>query len=1045
MDKRFLMVGGGLIAAIAVVTLAILVGGPSQSKPAGPKPTPPTLVNPGISAEDLNNPPVGIQDPVEVIREFEIYREDGDSVTVFTGEQVVPQPNFVSDVVRPTAEIHSSNNRVIRITADAGRFYHPGNEPTRGEFHQHTVVTQFQAPDGERLDLTTDQHVQFRLYLDELTRFDRENGQIQSDGPVRLVGPTIDFTGQGLDLTFNLLDQRVERLVIAQGDELRLAQNSTFTQPGSPTPKPRAAEQSDKAPDTTPSSPNQTPTTTAQPYRVVLHDNLDINVGPDNTTLTGDRLEVLFTLAPDADDNPNNQPSAANAHPTPPTPKPRAAERSDKAPDHPQTTYYISTTPTPQPRALLTPSPDDIVVKWTGQLELKPIHPNPTNQPPKPRAAEQSDKAPDPDSPPAPDQAVLTLHGTPAVLNNPAEDQHITAAFVGYRTDGKTVFAHSSDSHALTISSPELGNLQATALTLSDTEGAGQILGPGQLNADEQGLRVSFTDRLELDFHRDADDALSDLKSATFHGNVNAVAESDDPDQQLDLTSQSLALTLTPDAEGKVQPSHLQALGNAQQPVLAKQPNTTFQANSLDVDLAPKPRAAEQSDKAPDTDTDQIQITRLRALGNITVQLIEEQTTLTAHALDADPNRGRLELFGENDQTFATLTRDGATLAGVHLILEENAQTADALGPGTFSADVDEDDPTAKLNIAWTQSMNFDNTQGKAKFVGNVRSASTSATDDTSLDAHTLALEFVPQDFTNENDPNPSNADSPKPRAEDRSDKAPDQTTPAALDLRRAHAIADPDNDDQQVNFTAQTFAEDQPQADKPLTRVTLIGRELIFINQPPNLTNQTTIDDNITIEQVIVPTRGRMLLEDYRTAEKPRAAERIDKAPDTPSASPINFAGRGVTLFAWEDQLTLDAQANDLRLEQDVFMLHRPDDGSEAIKLDAQRLVADLTETGGLGAYLSQDNSAPQAQIRKVNADGRVRVAQGPSNVVADHLEYEESKRTVLLWAEPRREVVLNRDDQPNGRTTARALRWDLDNDLFTAIDPGTGVVPVE
>ncbi|MEM9418296.1 MAG: hypothetical protein AAGA25_04455 [Planctomycetota bacterium] len=1003
MDKRFLMVGSGLIAAIVVVTLAILIGGPSQSKPAGPKPAPPNITNLGITAEDLQNPPKGIQDPVEVIRDFEIYREDGESITIFTGEQVIPQPNFVSDVVRPTAEIHSSGNRVLRITATAGRFHHPGNEPTRGEFHQHTVVTQFQAPEGERLDLSSDQHVQFRLYLDELTRFDRENGQIQSEGPVRLVGPTIDFTGKGLNLTFNLLDQRVERLVIAEGDELRLAQNSSFTQPGNQSDN---TDSGAAAPDDS-TPPAESPSVEGtQPYRVVLHDNLDINVGPDNTTLTGDRLEVLFTLAPESDDSSKPLNSSAAAKSFRPT----------------SSLEYISTGPAPSSRALLTPSPDDIVVKWTGKLELNPIRkkfaPN--------HAQADADGFVQFEQTPGPEQAVLTLHGQPAVLNNPAEDQHITAAAVGYRTEGKTVFADGTDSHPLTLRSPELGNLQATALTLSEIEGGGQILGPGQLNADEQGLRVSFADRLDLDFHRDADDALADLKSATFHGNVNAVAESDDPDQQLDLTSQSLALTLTPDEHGKVQPSHLQALGNAEQPVLAKQPNTTFQANSLDVDLG-VPTSVGMDEANKDQDADKIEITRLRALGGITVELIEEQTTLTAHALDADPNQGRLELFGENDRSFATLTRDGATLAGVHLILEENAQTADALGPGTFSADVDEDDPTAKLNIIWSQSMSFDNTQGKAKFVGNVRSASTSTTDDTSLDAHSLALEFDPQDLDASTSSDEQSQDS--------------DTAPSALDLRRAHAIADPDDDDQQVNFTAQTFAEDQPQADEPLTRLTLIGRELIFINQPPNLTNRTTIDDNITIEQVIVPTRGRMLLEDYRTAEQPQPA--VDADENT--ASPINFAGRGVTLFAWEDQLTLDAQANDLRLEKDVFMLHRPDDGGEAIKLDAQRLVADLTETGGLGAYLSQDNSAPQAQIRKVNADGRVRVAQGPSNVVADHLEYEESQRTVLLWAEPRREVVLNRDDQPNGRTTARALRWDLDNDLFTAIDPGSNIIPVE
>ncbi|MEM6855309.1 MAG: hypothetical protein AAF593_12960, partial [Planctomycetota bacterium] len=522
-----------------------------------------------------------------------------------------------------------------------------------------------------------------------------------------------------------------------------------------------------------------------------------------------------------------------------------------------------------------------------------------------------------------------------------------------------------------------------------------------------------------------------------------------DPEQQLDLTSPSLALTLTPDADGQVQPSHLQALGNADQPVVAKQPNTTFTAESLDVDLGPKTDVLTSvgtpaSETPPDSD--QIEITRLRALGNIAVELTETPegpgkpgnpdnvTRLTAHALDADPRVGRLELFGQNERSFATLRRDGAELAGVHLILQENAQTADALGPGTFSAEVDENDPTARLNIAWSESMAFNNIVGRAHFVGNVRSASTSATDDTSLDAHTLTLEFAPHDL----------AEAEDAAAEVNADP------PSVLDLRKAHALADPDNADAQVNFSAETFTPNAPADAPPLTRITLIGRELVFLNLPPNLANATTIDDNITIEQVIVPTRGKMLLEDYRTPPPPGNAPGEDALAAGDGV--VNFAGRGVTLFAWEDQLTLDAQANDLRLEQDVYMIHNPAPGNdgeaqEPIQLYAQRLVADLTETGGLGAFLRQDNdqTAPKAQIRRVNADGRVRVAQGPSNVEADHLEYVGDQRQVLLWAEPRREVVLTREDQPNGQTTAKALRWDLDNDLFTAIDPGSNIVPVE
>ncbi len=400
-------------------------------------------------------------------------------------------------------------------------------------------------------------------------------------------------------------------------------------------------------------------------------------------------------------------------------------------------------------------------------------------------------------------------------------------------------------------------------------------------------------------------------------------------------------------------------------------------------------------------------------------------------------------------QGHASITQGGNILTGRHLILREAQQAADALGPGTFTAAVDEADPSARLNVTWSDEMQFRNADGRASFLGNVHAVSTSATDDTSLDAHHLTLTFLPQNLSK-----PGAGAGLSGGAVQAPDQAGSKTSPdpSVLDLRHVRATADPDDSDQLVHFITQTFGRDDI-ADKPLTRLTLEGRQVDFVNQPIDPTNDTSVDDFAPLERLVVPTRGRLLLEDYRTAAKPDPtpfkprAERgsASEAPDPPddtSGGPVNFAGRGLTLFAWENQLTLDAQSNDLRLEGDVWMLHQPASDELPIKLDAQLLVADLTETGGLGAYLA--GGAPSAQIRQVNADGRVRVAQGPTSVVADHLEYIEAQRRVVLWAEPRRVVTLNHDDQPNPQT-AKAFIWNLDTNLFEARSAGPGLVPIE
>ena len=999
MNARYLWVAGAALLAAGVFALATFLGGSGPAAPSGPKPTPPNVQGFGVTAQDLDTPNDGSVAPIAGASGFEVFSDDGETVTRFTGQKLDPQADFVADVTRPVAEVRFSKSKLLLITADSGRFHHPGNVPTRGEFDANTVVTQYQAPEGQTIDLDSDRHVQFRLYLDEATTFDQQRGHIQSAGPVRLVAPDLDFTGRGLDLTFNRLLERIEELIIEEGDELRIAadveMSPVSTQSASPAPPPTTAERVTPAPD---ASELATPT---QHYQATLLDDIQISVGPDEAQLTGDRLEAQFVLRNQGEPEAPAQARGTESsvyyinHPTPPS----AASSSS--------------------RGLMTPSPDDTVVRWAGRLVMRPL-------------AEPSLELA------TADDAVFRLYGgeQPARIDT-VRGEHIAAAVVGYRTADRQVFAEESAEHPLSIQAPDLGELSATTLAVSQDTGVGELLGPGRLLTENDELDVTFRDRLDLAFAPDAEGRLDMIESATFRGDVKAKTDSDDPDQQLDLQSQTLALTVTRDEQGEPQPSHLQASAPPGQLVTAVQGDgTTFQAEQLDVDLAPAPGTLPPGSGTSvpvAADTTDFEITRLRALRSVRVERPDEAITLTAHALDADPRINRLELFGENDATFATLTRGEDTLQGVHLILLESEQSADALGPGRFSARTDENDPTARINVQWRSGMSFNNAEGTAFFAGAVESVSTSVTDDTSLNAHTLALEFAPQDFSNLEQGSGTSV----PVSGDQTPNNPRPKT-SIMDLRRAHAVADPERPEDQVIFTAQTFeADDATQA--PLTRIRTESRDLIFLNLPPNLANDTPIDDEIRIERLLMPGRGRMLLEDYRTP--PPAAEEG-------TGNRIDFAGRGQTLFDWGKSLTLDLVTNDLRIEGDgeldVYMAHNPNpernDLAELVTLQSQTLVADLTETGGLGAYVN--GRAPDIQIKNVTADGEIRLASGTTNIEADHMEYEEAKRSVLFWAEPRRSAQLNLDGTI---TTAKGYRWDLDTDEFSAIDPATTIIPVE
>jgi hypothetical protein len=921
--------------------------------------------------------------------------------------------------------VRFDDTQVLLITAEAGTFFHPGNVPVRGEFHGNTIVTLYESADDQPVDLNSERDIQMRLFLDEPTAFNREEGVVQSAGPVRLVRHDADFTGTGLDLTYNNLHQRLERLIIEQGDELRLSQShnaeevsdeSSQTEnnakPGDGHPPVLSPDMSELS--TTPPSDTTKEPATAQYYQAVLTEDVRVTMLADDTQLTGDRLYVLFSMQSTSSESAGSDANMGNGE---------------------SVMWYVSTAPattsTRDDRRLMTPAADDLLIHWQGPLVLTPI-------------------AEKPDALISERDMAFSLSGSPAELKTPAAES-LTAQRVGYRAEDDRLIAVGSEAHPLKLQTPEVGTLTGRELWLEQGNAIGQVLGPGRLQAAEQGLDIDFADRLELAFYQDDTDKADALRSAIFIGNVQAIARGETDEDTLDISSDQLALELDrPEPGQDPEPRRLLAIGN----VRAVQPGNTLTTQRLDVSLAKAPEPASEKADAPEAIDSQpatsdrkspaIQVTRLRALGDVRVDLTQDDTELTAHALDADPRINRLELFG-NEQAQATLTRTDATLTGQHLILLEDDQTADVLGPGTFSAKADPEEPESSIDIAWQQAMQFNNRSGNAHFVGQVQSTSASPDDATTLDAHALTLRFNPQPL-NPSEDEYADADAANMQAETAEGEA-DQRANPALDLRRAIALAEPNNPESEVNFSAQTFSPDQP--NQPVTRITLVGPKLTFINEPPNLTDASPINDTIPTERVVIDGRGKMLLEDFRVAESNLTDADADaeagSAAEASGSPALTLAGPGVTLFAWERRLTLDAHANDMLIEKDVWMLHKPLDESEdtePIKLDAQRLHADLTETGGLGAWLGGD--APTAQVRQIDADGAVRVTQGKSNVVSDHLRYTEADRQVILWADPGRAVTLNREDQPNGTTTAEALKWDLETNTFRGINPESGLIPL-
>jgi hypothetical protein len=84
------------------------------------------------------------------------------------------------------------------------------------------------------------------------------------------------------------------------------------------------------------------------------------------------------------------------------------------------------------------------------------------------------------------------------------------------------------------------------------------------------------------------------------------------------------------------------------------------------------------------------------------------------------------------------------------------------------------------------------------------------------------------------------------------------------------------------------------------------------------------------------------MQIEDYRVEKKAVDAKAVDtKAAGT--AKEVAFVGKGVTLFLWQKQLTLDAKRNDVRMDENVRMVQLPLGSEQDVRMECSQLVADF------------------------------------------------------------------------------------------------------
>ncbi len=207
-----------------------------------------------------------------------------------------------------------------------------------------------------------------------------------------------------------------------------------------------------------------------------------------------------------------------------------------------------------------------------------------------------------------------------------------------------------------------------------------------------------------------------------------------------------------------------------------------------------------------------------------------------------------------------------------------------------------------------------------------------------------------------------------------------------------------------------------------------------------PNLLvkNEATEKNPEGVQTLGVTGTGLMLVENFQLKEGAQA--------DAPEAG---FGGRGATFFAWKKSMLMDLAKNDLHLLHDVEIRHLPLKANnqyapmaEAVILRCQEAHVDLTENGGLGGLHNKQPKQGAPKMREVKCDYGVSIKRQGERITSDHLLFTAEKQSAVLWCDPPRRVELFAKEQDTPAAADRVI-WHVDTNQLEVEHPSGGMRP--
>jgi hypothetical protein len=699
-------------ALLLILTIALLVGGfvayvwlqpagPAQPPLAGPGPLSPATM-PDQPTGQLVGPAAGVW--------VSQYDENNRLKSRFRFARSVPSEQGRLFLERPEAEF-IIDQRVLRITGREGlvvRAQSPGGSdprplggsdaglemPSRGQLTDVTLFVYDTPEQAERDDprLTVKTHNAsfdndtYRIATDGYT--DAGGGFVPGDQvPVLVRGQDVDFSGRGLIIRWNDVDQQLDLLEITHGESM-VIRNPDALMAQDDKAQPKARPTTRDRPATT--SQATMPARRAQPtYRASFEDNLRISRGSE-PIVVGDVMAVDLLLDPDQHGE--------------------ASAEGRKAP-----TSARSAGPATATAAV--PPPQPITITWTGRLRVVPLQ-----TPPEPPLAAGQALARITGSPVTltegtrtalaaslvyrTDTGLIALRGSdalPSVTLSDTGGSRITTQLLEYSLRNATATLHGA-SHSIFASSQ--GEEPITAeWTDSATIRFAEGLAAGAADGSGHGLALEKADfsgavhvkhpRLELQgdqlglaFAATAPQGEAQLQRTTARGGVRAKLASADGGEQT-LAGDELAIDLAQSEGGELYPQTIEVDGH----VVATDGPQVMRAGHVRGTFRPTTLPA--SDRR--TDQPKLEIASLDASGSVSISEADQPRVQADQVLLDDRPEGRvIQLIGQP----ARLFHDQDVLAGPLIRYMPGEQRMEVIGPGTLHA-VPQRAGAQPVDLAW--------------------------------------------------------------------------------------------------------------------------------------------------------------------------------------------------------------------------------------------------------------------------------------------------------------------------------------------------------